>query len=101
MTTPIYITHVTVIDTESDKEDRDRTVIISDDRISAVRDSKDLKPPKGAKVFEGTNRYLIPGLWDMHVHMRGSMVSTASFDERRNLMQASVVSGRASAIFDS
>lgn len=63
-----YITHVTVVDTETGKEMRDRTVIISGDRISEVRDSKGIKPPTGTKVVEGRGKYLIPGLWDMHVH---------------------------------
>jgi imidazolonepropionase-like amidohydrolase len=66
--TATYITHVTVIDPEKSKEIQDRTVIISGDRISEVRDSKGRKPPAGAKVVDGRGRYLIPGLWDMHVH---------------------------------
>jgi len=64
----IYITHVIVIDTETGKELPDRTVHISGDRISEVVKSKDLASPTGAKVIDGTNKYLIPGLWDMHVH---------------------------------
>jgi imidazolonepropionase-like amidohydrolase len=63
-----YVTHVTVIDTENGKEVQDRTVIISGDRISEVRDSKGTKPPAGTKVVDGNGKYLIPGLWDMHVH---------------------------------
>jgi hypothetical protein len=63
-----YITHVTVIGTETGKEMQDRTVIILGDRISGVRDSKGKKPPMGAKVVDGRGKYLIPGLWDMHVH---------------------------------
>ena len=63
-----YITHVTVIDTETGKEIQERTVIISGDRISEVRDSKGIKLPAGAKVVEGRGKYLIPGLWDMHGH---------------------------------
>ena len=63
-----YITHVTVIDPENSKEIQDRTVIISGDRISEVRDSKGIKPPAGTKVVDGRGKYLIPGLWDMHVH---------------------------------
>jgi Amidohydrolase family len=63
-----YITHVTVIDTKFGKEVQDRTVIISGDRISEVRDSKGKKPPAHAKVVDGRGKYLIPGLWDMHVH---------------------------------
>jgi hypothetical protein len=62
-----YITHVTVIDTEAGKEMQDRTVIILGGRISEVRDSNG-KPPAGTKVVDGHGKYLIPGLWDMHVH---------------------------------
>lgn len=65
---PIYITHVTVIDTETGKELQDRTVIISGDRIAEVKDSREVKPQAGAKVVDGRGKYLIPGLWDMHVH---------------------------------
>src|SRR5579863_3216649 len=63
-----YITHVTVIDTKTGNEAQDRTVVISGDRISEVIDSKGVEPPAGAKVVEGKGKYLIPGLWDMHVH---------------------------------
>jgi hypothetical protein len=64
----IYITHVTLIDTQSGRESRDQTVMISGDRISDVKDSKGVKPPAGTKVVDATGKYLIPGLWDMHVH---------------------------------
>jgi hypothetical protein len=63
-----YITHVTVIDTNGGKTIQDRTVIISGDRISDVTDSKGTRPPAGAKRVDGRGKYLIPGLWDMHVH---------------------------------
>ncbi len=63
-----YITHVTVIDTENGKKIQDCTVIISGDRISEVSESKGINPPPGAKVVDGHGKYLIPGLWDMHVH---------------------------------
>ncbi len=69
VTRAIYIIHVTVIDTETGKEAQDRTVVISGDRISEVKASRSLKPPVSAKVVDGTSKYLIPGLWDMHVHV--------------------------------
>ena len=64
----IYIAHVTVIDTENGKESPDQTVVISGNRISEVKASGDARPQAGAKVVNGTGKYLIPGLWDMHVH---------------------------------
>ena len=85
--TSIYITHVTVIDTKSGKEDRDRTVIISGNRILDIQDSKQVKAPSGAKVVDATGKYLIPGLWDMHVHIRGSIKgSTPNLAEENEAM---------------
>lgn len=62
------ITHVTVIDMETGDEAQDRTVIISGDRIAEVKNSHEVKMPAGARIVDGTGKYLIPGLWDMHVH---------------------------------
>ena len=36
--------------------------------ISAVVDATKYVPPKNAQVIDATGQYLIPGLWDMHVH---------------------------------
>jgi hypothetical protein len=63
-----YIAHVTVIDTKTGKEIRDETVIISGNRISAVKRSNEIELQAGVKVVDGKGKYLIPALWDMHVH---------------------------------
>lgn len=60
-TSQTYITHVTVIDTETGKEAQDRTVVISGERISEVTGIQKTKPPADAKVVDGTGKYLIPG----------------------------------------
>jgi imidazolonepropionase-like amidohydrolase len=65
---PIAIIHVTVIDTRTGGEARDRTVVISDGRILSVRDSKKSRVPRRAKEVDASGKFLIPGLWDMHVH---------------------------------
>jgi hypothetical protein len=63
------ISHVTVIDTGTGKEVRDRAVVISKDRISAVKASNEVHTSACGKTIDGTGKYLIPGLWDMHAHM--------------------------------
>jgi hypothetical protein len=65
---PIAITHVTVIDPGRSSVEANRTVIVAGDRITAVSDAADFTPPKGARVIDATGQFLIPGLWDMHVH---------------------------------
>ncbi len=44
------------------------TVVIIGNRITTLGKSGKVKIPTGARVIEGTGKYLIPGLWDMHVH---------------------------------
>ena len=68
MSGQIYVTHVAIVDTVRGTETRDQTVIITNDRISSVGGSKSIKPPADARVIDGAGKYLIPGLWDMHVH---------------------------------
>jgi imidazolonepropionase-like amidohydrolase len=64
----IFISNVTVINTDTGEQVPHRTVIVSGERIAEVKDSRGVKPPTGAKIVDGTGKYLIPGLWDMHVH---------------------------------
>ena len=63
---PIVIKRVTVIDATGKPAQRDMTVVIAGDSIAAV--SKKAKVPKNAQVVDGAGKFLIPGLWDMHVH---------------------------------
>ncbi|MEK6279375.1 MAG: amidohydrolase family protein [Acidobacteriota bacterium] len=66
--TPIAFTHVTIVDVTGAASKRDRTVVITGDRISAIGDSANISVPADAKVVDATGKFLIPGLWDMHVH---------------------------------
>jgi len=65
---PIALTHVTVIDVTGGPVRRDTTVLITGDRITAIGDSANISLPAGATVVDATGKFLIPGLWDMHVH---------------------------------
>jgi len=60
--------HVTVINPGSGSVERDRAVVIRGGRITAVVSAAGLAPPDFAQVVDGTGKYVIPGLWDMHVH---------------------------------
>lgn len=64
----LAITHVVVIDGASERPRRDQTVVIDGTRLTAVGPSATTPVPVGAQVLDGSGRYLIPGLWDMHVH---------------------------------
>jgi imidazolonepropionase-like amidohydrolase len=45
------------------------TVVVSGDRIAAVGPDGSVPVPEGAQVIDAAGRTLLPGLWDMHVHV--------------------------------
>jgi imidazolonepropionase-like amidohydrolase len=46
----------------------DAAVIIRDGRIAAVGPRTRVKIPEHAKVVDAKDKYILPGLWDMHAH---------------------------------
>jgi imidazolonepropionase-like amidohydrolase len=65
---PTVITHATVVNPGTSSVQRNQTVVITGDHISSVSDTEKFQFPKNARVIDATGQYLIPGLWDMHVH---------------------------------
>jgi imidazolonepropionase-like amidohydrolase len=65
----LAITHISVADGTGAPLQRDMTVLIRGTHITAVGSSATTPAPAGARVIDGSGRYLIPGLWDMHVHL--------------------------------
>lgn len=63
----LVIRNVTVVDVATGAELPKRSVLIHNKQIAAL--GIDVKVPKNAAVVNGAGKYLIPGLWDMHVHL--------------------------------
>lgn len=63
----LIIDDVTVIDASGTPAQPHRTVVVRDGKIEKVGNRLDGKL-KGRHV-DGSGKFLIPGLWDMHVHM--------------------------------
>jgi len=66
--TPIAITGVTVIDGRDSTPRLDQTVVVLGNRIASVEPRARGRIPAGARVIDGRGKFLVPGLWDMHVH---------------------------------
>ncbi|MDQ6872750.1 MAG: hypothetical protein M3037_12225, partial [Gemmatimonadota bacterium] len=64
----VAITHVSVIDVVSGATRSDNTVIITGNRIVYAGPAAGARIPGGARLLDGQGKFLIPGLWDMHVH---------------------------------
>jgi len=67
---PIAITHVNVVDVVRGEIRPDQTVVIANGKISATGPAASVATPRDAVLIAGDGEYLIPGLWDMHVHLR-------------------------------
>lgn len=65
----LIISNVTVIDVVAGRAAPDRAVAVKGDRIVAVLPTAVAVAPADARVIDGTGKYIIPGLWDMHAHL--------------------------------
>lgn len=68
----LAITNVHVVDVRAGVVDSNRTVLISGGRIAAVTAADQATPAPGTTVIDAAGAFLIPGLWDMHAHLRGN-----------------------------
>ena len=59
---------ITVIDATDPSPRSRQTVLVEGNRIVAVGPVDSVAIPANARRIAGTGRYVIPGLWDMHVH---------------------------------
>jgi imidazolonepropionase-like amidohydrolase len=66
---PLVLHNVTIVDVRTGELLPDQTLIVEGKRITFVGSSKSARPPHSAQVVNGRNLFLLPGLWDMHVHL--------------------------------
>ncbi len=66
---PIVFTHVTLIDATGADAQSDMVVIVADGKIADIGKFGKIKLPKNSQLIDATGKFLIPGLWDMHVHL--------------------------------
>ncbi len=64
----LAIEHVTAIPMDTDRRIDDATVVIQDDRITAIGPASDVRVPGGSTRISGRGLFAVPGFADMHVH---------------------------------
>ncbi len=69
----LLVANVTLIDGTGAGPLPGASVLVSGDRIALVSPS-DIEVADGATVIDGTGKYLLPGLIDTHIHLRGGTV---------------------------
>jgi imidazolonepropionase-like amidohydrolase len=80
----LVFTNITIIEATGAPPKPGMTVVVRNDRIEAIGQTGQLSVPRGSQVLNGTGKFMIPGLWDMHVHLT---------DARPNTIPALVANG--------
>jgi Amidohydrolase family len=62
--------HAAVVDGTTSTARPNQTVVISGDRILAVAPFGDVRVPETTRTIDATDQFIVPGLWDVHVHTR-------------------------------
>ena len=87
----VVIRNVTVIDVEHARPVAGQAVVLRGKDIVAVGPAARIaREWRAARAIEGKNRFLIPGLWDMHVHFGGG---PELIDENKALLPLYVAHG--------
>jgi hypothetical protein len=61
---------------------KDKTVVIENKKIVSIQDNS-VAIPKGATIIDGTGKFLLPGLFDMHAHFfneQGELKNTCEIE---------------------
>lgn len=84
--TAVVFERVNVIPMDRERVLADQTVVTSGDRIAAIGPAAEVTVPAGATRVDGSGRYLIPALAEMHAHVPAGQ--NAAQAERVLLMYA-------------
>jgi len=71
----LLIENVTLIDGTGRPPVAGASVLVDGDRISRIARGS-IDAPRGTRRIDGTGKFLMPGLMDMHIHLRGSVELT-------------------------
>ncbi len=66
---PLIVTNANLFDAETGQTLPNTTVLIEGNRIKAVGPNGKVAAPKNAERIDAQGKTLLPGLWDMHVHI--------------------------------
>ena len=80
----VAFTNVTVIPMDRERTLNGQTVIVRGDRIAEIGPANRVRVPEGATQIDGTGKFLMPGLAEMHAHIPGP--NNPDFQQRVLLM---------------
>lgn len=85
----VLIKDVNIIDIETGTMDEPQSILIENGKISRVFRAGAIAYAAHREI-DGKGGYVIPGLWDMHIHLRGG---TQTIEENANLLKLYTLNG--------
>ncbi|MDT0675622.1 amidohydrolase family protein [Autumnicola musiva] len=79
----LLISNVNIIDVESGNVAKNQLIFINGDSISRIDDASNMDKYEAGQKLDANGKYVMPGLWDMHVHFRGG---DSLIEENKNLL---------------
>jgi imidazolonepropionase-like amidohydrolase len=67
-TTQLVIKGATLLDVRTGQQIRESVILVEKGRIKAVGDASNIAIPSDVRVIDAREKWVIPGLFDMHVH---------------------------------
>lgn len=86
----LLIQHATIIDVAMGKLAYNKTIIVNNGRITSVVNDNAIKNITAAQTVDARHKFLIPGLWDMHMHFGGG---DTLIEENKNLLPLFIANG--------
>src|SRR5476649_2419700 len=86
----LVLTQATLIDVAGGKAVKGKSVVLKGDTIIAVVDDGKLSGYAARKIIRLPGKYLMPGLWDTHVHFGGG---PALIEENKHLLALYLANG--------
>jgi len=70
--TTFLLQNVNIINVKNGQILSDRSILVSDGKIKAILPTKELDTNDFSKIIDAKGSFIIPGLWDMHAHLRAN-----------------------------
>ena len=86
--TPVVFTNVNVVPMDGERVFPRHSVVIEGGIITRIGRSASIAAPRGALSVDGTGKYLLPGLVDVHVHLAANPE-----EEQRQILKLFLANG--------
>lgn len=86
----VVIHAVNILNTSTGEVAKSQSIAIRGDSIVAITDTKSAGKWQARQTVQAAGKYVIPGLWDMHVHFGGG---DTLIDENKNLLPLYIANG--------